>query len=114
MQNALGIAGCAGSVDRIGGVVLAGRFKAGERLCVHDFVPVGGGELYLASAVGADKVDALGGVCIFHQRPCRAGLPDADHGDDRQNAAGQVDEDKVLAADAVVLQISIDAAAHIV
>ena len=45
VQHALGVAGGTGGVDRIRRVVVVGLLVTGERLGVHDFFPVAGGDL---------------------------------------------------------------------
>ena len=114
VQHALGVACGTRGVDRVGGVVLIRRFKAGKRLGTHDLIPVLSGNLQLAAAVRADIADALGSIGILYQRPCGAGFPDTDHRDDRKNAAGQIDEDKILTTDAALFEIGVYAGAHIV
>ena len=114
MQHALGVAGGAGGVDGVGGVVQIGFDIACERVGVHHIFPVVGAKLRLTAAVLADIGDTLGRVGVLYQRPCGAGFPYADHGDDRQYAARQVDEDKVLLPYAFLFEIGIDASAHFV
>ena len=114
VQDALGAAGRAGGVDGIGGIVLVRVLVPGKRGESHDLVPVLGTDLKPAAAVLADIADALRRIGVLHQGPGSAGLPHADHGDDGQHAAGQVDEHKVLPADFVLLQPAVYAAGEIV
>ena len=81
---------------------------------VHNLLPCIGVNLKLAAAVIADISDSVGSVGILNQRPRRACLPHADHGDNRHNSARQVNQDKVLLADALVCQVRVNSAAEIV
>ena len=113
MEDALGVSGGAGGVDGIGRVVLIRHFIAGKRRGVHHLRPVVRVQLKPATAVLPDVVDPLRRVGILHQGPGCAGFPDADHGNDRHDAPGQVQQHKVLPADAVLLQESINFSAHL-
>ena len=114
MQNALGIAGGSGGVDGISRIVVVNGLVTGLWIGLHDLFPGVGVQLKFAAAVLADVVDTLGCVGVLHQRPGSACLPDAEHGDHRHDASGQVDQHKVLFADAVIGKIGIDPAAHVV
>ena len=114
VKDALGVAGGTGRVDGVSRVMHVGLFVSLQRLRPHHFVPVLGVQFKLASAVFSDIFDPFRRVGILHQRPGRAGFPDADHAENRKYAAGQAQEHKVFLADPVIFQVSVYPAAHVV
>ena len=113
MEYAFGISRGAGGVDGIGSVVLVRRFISGKRRGMHHVRPVVRVQLKPASAVFTDVVDPFRRIGILHQRPGGAGAPYADHGDHRHDAPRQVQQDEGFLSDAALLQVGVDAAAHV-
>ena len=114
VQDALGVSGRAGGIDREGRVVGVCLDMTCQGLRAHHVVPVRGVQLELTAAVLPDIADPVRRIGVLDQGPGRTRLPDPDHGDDREHAPGQVDQDKVLPPDPLLLQPCIDPARHLV
>ena len=87
---------------------------SGEGFQAHDFLPVCRTDLILTSAVLPDKTDPVRRIGVLDQDPCCARFPYTDHGNDRKDTAGKIDQDKILFSDAFLFQPGIDPARHFI
>ena len=114
MENALGISSRSGGINRKSRVMGVRLNMSGEGLQAHHFLPVCRTQFIPASAVLPDKADPVRRIGVLDQDPRRAGFPDPDHGNDREDAAGEIEQDKVLLADPLLFQPCIDPARHLI
>ena len=114
MENALGISCRSGGIDRKSRVMGVRLNMTGERLQTHYLLPVCRVELILTSAVLTDKADPVRRIDVLDQGPRCAGFPDPDHGNDRKDTAGEIDQDEILLADSLLFQPCVDPARHLI
>ena len=114
MQNAFRIAGCSGCIDGISRIMIVRRHKAGKRLHMHNILPVVLVELCHTFAIPADIIDTVRRIGVLNERPGCPGFPHADHGNDRKNASGQVDQDKILLSNPLFPEPGTDLAGHLI
>ena len=107
MQYAFWITCGPGGIDRKGGIMIIHLSKARKGFTLKDFRPGLVINHQLASAVPADKRDALLGIVLLQHNESRPGLPHANHGDHGLHASWKQDVHEIFPSYTMRHQIAV-------